>query len=111
MIRQCVRIIPECCPDVTGNSVRMLPEYALNTIYYSCILSSSPVFSSLYYILNTIYYILFLYLPSCLYLLYFLMLTTIHYSLTTVLIAQLLNCSIDPNFYLNLNWSIGQLVN
>ena len=29
--RYTVRIIPECCPDVTGNSVRMLPKYALST--------------------------------------------------------------------------------
>ena len=28
MCRYAVRIIPERCPDVTGNSVRMLPKYA-----------------------------------------------------------------------------------
>ena len=28
--RYAVRIIPKCCPDVTGNSVRMLPKYAQN---------------------------------------------------------------------------------
>ena len=27
--RNAVRIIPKRCPDVTGNSVRMLPKYAL----------------------------------------------------------------------------------
>ncbi|MBU4562953.1 hypothetical protein KKB17_06055 [bacterium] len=27
--RYAVRIIPKCCPDVTGNSVRMLPKYAI----------------------------------------------------------------------------------
>jgi len=26
--RYTVRIIPKCCPEVTGNSVRMLPKYA-----------------------------------------------------------------------------------
>ena len=30
--RYAVRIIPKRCPDVTGNSVRMLPKYALNKI-------------------------------------------------------------------------------
>ena len=28
--RYTVRIIPECCPDVTGNSVRILPKYAFD---------------------------------------------------------------------------------
>ncbi|MGB6371194.1 MAG: hypothetical protein WBF68_09245 [Atribacterota bacterium] len=28
--RYAVRIIPKCCPDVTGNSVRMLPKYAID---------------------------------------------------------------------------------
>jgi len=27
--RYAVRIIPKCCPDVTGNSVRILPKYAV----------------------------------------------------------------------------------
>jgi len=30
--RYTVRIIPECCPEVTGNSVRILPKYAIEEI-------------------------------------------------------------------------------